>query len=58
MFMGMLKNVYFRVVIDGQTGYFDERFNENYIISLLGTLSTNDINMNVRIIAYILETKV
>lgn len=58
MFMGMLKNVYFRVFIDGQTGYFDERFNENYIISLLGTLSTNDINMNVRIIAYILETKV
>lgn len=56
--MGMLKNVYFRVFIDGQTGYFDERFNENYIISLLGTLSTNDINMNVRIIAYILVTKV
>lgn len=55
MFMGMLKNVYF---CDGQTGYFDERFNENYIISLLGTLSTNDINMNVRIIAYILVTKV
>lgn len=58
MFMGMLKNVYFRVFVDGQTGYFDERFNENYIISLLGTLSTNDINMNVRIIAYILVTKV
>lgn len=51
MFMGMLKNVYFRVFIDGQTGYFDERFNENYIISLF-------INMNMRIVAYIYVTKV
>lgn len=53
MFMGMLKNVYFRVVIDGQTGYFDRGINENSIISLFGTLSINDINMNMRIVAYI-----
>lgn len=53
--MGMLKNLYF---CDGQTGYFDERFNENYIISLFGTLSINDINMNMRIVAYIYVTKV
>lgn len=58
MFMGMLKNVYFRVFIDGQTSYFDERFNENYIISLFCTLSINDINMNMRIVAYIYVTKV
>lgn len=53
MFMGMLKDVYFCVFLDGQIGYFDERFNENYIISLFGTLSINDINMNMRIAAYI-----
>lgn len=58
MFMGMLKDVYFCVFLDGQIGYFDERFNENYIISLFGTLSINDINMNMRIVAYIYVTKV